>query len=187
MRSLHREKGDWRPTRATQEMEEDHTHTLAASLRASTLQFTLYFTENAQKYTPARTSAQAAGSSGARVDDGGLTRDKLIKSCLLPRLSAKKIAYLILAFFFSAGRSRVPVGARGARWASLAGLVPICTSYTLIDLTPKYLALLSLLTPGRHARVAAHRPPSTLSTVRGRGTPRPYGFLYIYCKCKAYD
>ena len=65
---------------------------------------------------------------------------------------------------------------RGARWASLAGLVPICTSYTLVDLTPKYLALVSLLTPGRHARVAAHRPPSTLSTVRG--TPRPYGFLY---------
>eukprot|EP00964_Phaeocystis_antarctica_P047259 scaffold27336_cov63-Phaeocystis_antarctica.AAC.3 len=68
VRSLHREKGDWRPTRATQEMEEDHTHTLAQPASEPRL----YFTENAQKYTPARTSAQAAGSSGARVDDGGL-------------------------------------------------------------------------------------------------------------------
>eukprot|EP00964_Phaeocystis_antarctica_P149440 scaffold116584_cov65-Phaeocystis_antarctica.AAC.5 len=55
---------------------------------------------------------------------------------------------------------------RGARWASLAGLVPICTSYTLVDLTPKYLALVSLLyLPPDGTRVAAHRPPSTLSTV----------------------
>ena len=75
-------------------------------------------------------------------------------------------------------------GSRAARVSATRGAVgqfsrfgvPICTSYTLVDLTPKYLALVSLLTPGRHARVAAHRPPSTLSTVRG--TPRPYGFLY---------
>ena len=59
---------------------------------------------------------------------------------------------------------------RGARWASLAGLVPICTSYTLVDLTPKYLALLSLLatllTPGRHARRGT---PTTVHTVDRAG------------------
>ena len=63
--------------RATGDRQEQHRKWKRIILTHSrsqppSLDFTVYFTENAQKYTPARTSAQAAGSSGARVDDGGL-------------------------------------------------------------------------------------------------------------------